>query len=65
MARKNFDITPEQIKEFQEATLMDDEFMRAFFKDNKRDTEKVLRIIMNKPELIVMSVNVQHNLSGL
>ena len=34
MARKNFEITPEQIKDFQEATLMDDDFMREFFNES-------------------------------
>ncbi|GEM_PF-5700687 len=65
MARKNFDITPEQIKEFQEATLMDDDFMREFFRDNIPATQTVLRIIMDKPGLEVKSVSVQHNLPGL
>lgn len=65
MARKNFDITPEQVKDFQEATLMDDDFMREFFRDNIPATQTVLRIIMDKPGLIVKSVSVQHNLPGL
>lgn len=44
---------------------MDDDFMREFFRDNIPATQTVLRIIMDKPGLIVKSVSVQHNLPGL
>ncbi|MBR1657607.1 MAG: PD-(D/E)XK nuclease family transposase [Synergistaceae bacterium] len=52
------------IKEIEEATLMDDYFMRAFFEDNISGTQIVLRIIMDKPDLIVMSVSVQEDFRG-
>lgn len=64
MAGEKFAITPEQIQELQEATLMDDDFMREFFRENIPGVQKVLQIIMNKPDLIVKSVSVQHNLPG-
>lgn len=64
MAREKFEITPEQIRDFQNATLMDDDFMRAFFEGNKPAVRKVLSIIMNKPDLVVISVSVQEELRG-
>ncbi|MBQ7154091.1 MAG: hypothetical protein IJR85_00855 [Synergistaceae bacterium] len=51
--------TPEQIRAFQRATLMDDEFMTVFFKDNIPAVQFVLRILMGKPDLIVKTVKVQ------
>ena len=65
MARKNFDITPEQVKDFQEATLMDDDFMEAFFRNNIPAVQLVLSIIMDKPGLVVSGATVQHTLEGL
>ena len=64
MAREKFEITPEQIREFQEATLMDDVFMKAFFEGNIPAVQKVLCIIMDKPDLIVISVSVQEDFRG-
>lgn len=52
------------MKELEEATLMDDYFMRAFFEDNISGTQTVLRIIMDKPDLIVKSVSVQEDFKG-
>lgn len=57
-------VTPEQIRAFQRATLMDDDFMRAFFRGNDSAVQKVLRIIMDKPDLVVMSVSIQEELPG-
>ena len=51
-------ITPELIRE--RATLMDDPFMREFFEDNIPCTQLILRIIMDKPDLIVKTVKVQY-----
>ena len=65
MARKNFDITPEQVKDFQEATLMDDDFMEAFFRNNIPAVQLVLSIIMDKPGLVVSGATVQHTLEDL
>ena len=64
MARKKFEITPEQIQDFRNATLMDDVFMKAFFEDNIPATETVLRIIMDKPDLVVISMSTQETLKG-
>ena len=41
----------EVMKKLEEATFMDDYFMRAFFEDNISGTQAVLRIIMDKPDL--------------
>ena len=64
MARKKFEITPEQIQDFRNATLMDDVFMKAFFEDNIPATETILRIIMDKPDLVVISMSTQETLKG-
>ena len=53
------------MQEIENCTLMDDYFMKAFFEEDNSCAQIVLRIIMNKPGLIVKSVNVQHNLPGL
>lgn len=42
---------------------MDDDYARIFFRDNIRDIQTVLRIIMGKPGLIVKSVTVQQKFS--
>ncbi|MBQ3448785.1 MAG: PD-(D/E)XK nuclease family transposase [Synergistaceae bacterium] len=53
-------ITREEIlAEFQSLTLMDDSYMRLFFTDNIPCVQLVLRIIMNKDDLIVKSAKVQ------
>ena len=51
-------------EEIRTAHLLDDDYARIFFEDNIRDTQVILRIIMNKPDLLVKSVNVQHQYSG-
>ena len=45
--------------------LMDDVFMTAYFKDNIPCTQLMLRIILNKPDLIVKRVRVQSVLKNL
>ena len=54
----------EKLAELQPLTLMDDLFMRIFFMDNIPCVQLMLRIIMDKPDLIVDSVKVQHMLKG-
>lgn len=58
------DITPEDYAKLQLSTLMDDEFMKIFFEDNLSAVEFVLRIIMNKKDLIVKSAKGQQFLRG-
>ena len=41
-------------------TLLDDIYMKVFFRDNIECTEYVLRIILGKPNLSVKSVSVDH-----
>ena len=50
----------EKFAALQELTLMDDFFMRLFFQDNIPCTERMLRVILNKPDLRVESVKVQY-----
>ena len=46
-------------EKIQNATLMDDEFMTVFFRSNTKGVEFILRIILDKPDLIVERVKVQ------
>ena len=52
------------LERIQLATLMDDPYMQVFFENNITCTQLVLRIIMNKDDLIVKSVNVQRVMRG-
>ena len=54
----------EKLAGIKALTLMDDVFMQIFFKDNIACVQLILRIIMNKPDLIVKTVKVQHVLNG-
>ena len=49
---------------FQELTLMDDFFMRLFFRDNIPCAERMLRVILNRPDIVVESVKVQYVLTA-
>ena len=57
-------ITPEEYAKIQLSTLMDDEFMTEFFRDNIPAVQLVLRIIMSKDDLIVKRSRVQQFISG-
>ena len=50
----------EKFAALQKLTLMDDFFMRLFFRDNIPCTERMLRVILNEPDLTVESVKVQY-----
>ncbi|MBQ8509577.1 MAG: hypothetical protein IJ493_06675 [Clostridia bacterium] len=52
----------EQIRNFR---LMDDEFMTKVFDENIPCTQLVLRIILDKPDLIVKEVHAQYPLANL
>ena len=54
----------ERIAELQPLTLMDDLYMRIFFADNIPCAQIMLRVILDKPNLIVKSVKVQYVLRG-
>ena len=51
-----------QIKEFR---LLDDDFMTKCFENNREATELVLRIILNNPDIRVMSVQTQYNMKNI
>ena len=53
---KAVDTTSEDYAKIQLSTLMDNEFMREFFRDNIPAVQFVLRIIMNKDDLIVKTL---------
>ena len=54
----------EQLAAFEQATLMDDAFMRVFFKDNIPCVQIMLRVILDKPDIVVDSAEVQYVLSA-
>ena len=54
----------EAIEEFKKVNLMDDGYARIFFDGNIRDIQLILRVIMDKPDLVVKSVSVQEEFFG-
>ncbi|MBR4196122.1 MAG: PD-(D/E)XK nuclease family transposase [Synergistaceae bacterium] len=54
----------EKLAALQELTLMDDFFMRLFFRDNIPCAERMLRVILNRPDIVVESVKVQYVLTA-
>ena len=58
-------LAPKQLRLIQKLRLMDDRFMRACFEDNIPCVELVLRIILEKPDLTVLSARTQHPLQSL
>ena len=66
--RLNFDYNDPLIAAIREETrfinLMDDGYAQIFFYDNTRDTQIILRTIMNKPDLEVKSVEIQKRFFG-
>lgn len=52
------------MQEIENCTLMDDYFMKAFFEEDNSCAQTVLRIIMDKPGLMVKTVKVQEEFSG-
>lgn len=51
-------------KKLQKVSLMDDLYMTLFFKDDIPVTQLLLRVIMNKNDLIVKSVDTQFEIKG-
>ncbi|MBO4578552.1 MAG: PD-(D/E)XK nuclease family transposase [Clostridiales bacterium] len=62
-------IAPERREKYlrliQDMRIIDDVFMNAVFKDNKECTELVLRIILDRKDLIVTSVKTQESLKNI
>ena len=54
----------EQLAAYDQATLMDDAFMRIFFKDNIPCVQLMLRVILDRPDIVVQSVKVQYILTA-
>lgn len=52
-------------EQIQQLCLMDDEFMTVCFADDKRCAELVIRIILNKPDLIVEKVETQKTFKNI
>ena len=54
-----------KLRRIQGFRLMDDRFMRACLEDNIPCVQLVLRIILDKPDLTVLSAQTQHPLESL
>ena len=52
----------EQIKEFR---LLDDDFMTKCFENNKEAIELVLRIVLDKPDIMVEKAQVQYTMKNI
>lgn len=55
----------EDLERLQALRPIDDEFMRCIFKDNLPLTQKVLRILLNKPDLNVIKAETQFDMKRL
>ena len=66
MESKNYlDISPEILKKIQEGRFMDDEFLTASFEDQPECMELILRIILNRTDIDVDNVRVQHFIKNI
>jgi predicted transposase/invertase (TIGR01784 family) len=54
-----FSISPEMLRRIEAFTLFDDTFMTVVFDDNPETTEVLLRIILNRDDIIVTKVRTQ------
>ena len=55
----------EDLQRIRGFRLIDDDFMNACFDNNIEDTELILRIILNRPDISVKSVRTQQVLKNL
>lgn len=55
----------ENLQRIRGFRLMDDDFMTKCFEDNPECTELVLHIVLNKPDLKVQDIKVQHTIKNL
>lgn len=64
--KRNAIITREEmLEQIENFRLMDDDFMSRVFDDNNECTELVLRIILEKDDLIVKKVRAQYEIKNL
>ena len=59
------DISPEILEKIQEGRFLDDEFLTASFEDQPECLELILRIILNRTDLDVDNVRVQHFIKNI
>ena len=55
----------EDLQRIRGFRLIDDDFMNACFDNNIEDTELILRIILNRPDISVKSVRTQQVMKNL
>ena len=59
------DISPDILAKIQDGRLMDDEFLTACFEDQPECMELILKIILNRADLVVDNVWVQHFIKNI
>ena len=59
------DISPDILAKIQDGRLMDDEFLTACFEDQPDCMELILKIILNRSDLVVDNVWVQHFIKNI
>ena len=65
MAKQILEQQDDDLAKMRRSCLMDDAYMKLFFDDDIECTQLVLRIIMEKKDLIVKSVKTQKFLTEL
>ena len=63
-AKKKLILSEERIARIRRSRLMDDEYMRKFFSGDKECIQLVLRIILGRDDLTVISCRVQRTMRG-
>ena len=63
VAHENF--REKDLERIKRLRLMDDDFFRVCFKDDKEGAEFILRIILDKSDLIVTEMRTQHSIKNL
>lgn len=61
----NCGISERDLERIKKLRLMDDEFFRVCFKDDKEGIEFILRIILDKKDLVVTDMRTQHSIKNL
>ena len=58
-------ISERTLEHIRNLRLIDDLFMRLCFAHDKTCAQLVLRVVLNRPDLVLVSVETQHTVQGL
>ena len=59
---KNEEFRQRNLERIKKLRLMDDDFFRVCFKDDKEGAQFILRIILDKKDLVVTNMRTQHSI---